>query len=156
MIRGQLIGIFAGQRKGGDLQSFEQIEAVAGRGLAGDRYFLKEGTFSEKDGPDREVTLIEVEALEALTRECDITLPPAQARRNLLTRGVPLNHLIGQEFTVGPVLLRGLRLCEPCGHLEKLTRVGVKSGLIHRGGLRAQIIAGGTLKTGDQITPRNA
>ncbi len=58
MFHGQLIGIFAGPRKGGDLQSFEQIEAVAGRGLAGDRYFLKEGTFSEKDGPDREVTLI--------------------------------------------------------------------------------------------------
>jgi MOSC domain-containing protein YiiM len=151
MFYGQLIGIFAGQRKGGDLQSFEQIEAVAGQGLVGDRYFLKEGTFSEKDGPDREVTLIEAEALEALARECEITLPPAQTRRNLLTRGVPLNHLVGQEFGIGQVILRGIRLCEPCGHLEKLTKVGVKAGLIHRGGLRAQIVADGVLRVGLEV-----
>lgn len=151
MFHGQLIGIFTGQRKGGDLNSVDQIEAIAGRGLVGDRYFLKEGTFSEKDGPDRQVTLIEVEAMEALARECEIALPPVQARRNLLTRGVPLNHLVGQEFAVGPIVLRGIRLCEPCGHLEKLTKVGVKSGLVHRGGLRAQIITGGTLRVGVEV-----
>lgn len=151
MFHGQLVAIFTGQRKGSDLQSSDQIEAVAGRGLVGDRYFLKEGTFSEKEGPDREVTLIEVEAIEALAQECDIALPPAQARRNLLTRGVPLNHLVGREFAVGPVVLRGIRLCEPCGHLEKLTRTGVKAGLVHRGGLRAQIITGGTLRVGQEV-----
>ncbi len=89
-----------------------------------------------------------------MARECDITLPPWQTRRNLLTRKVPLNHLIGQEFAVGPVVLRGLRLCEPCGHLEKLTRVGVKAGLVHRGGLRAQVLTGGTLKVGAKIEPQ--
>jgi MOSC domain-containing protein YiiM len=152
MFEGQLIGIFIAQRKGTELQPIERVEAVAGRGLVGDRYFLKEGTFSAKDGPDREVTLIEMEALEGLAREYEITLPPAQARRNLLTRGVPLNHLVGKTFTIGDVTVRGIRLCEPCGHLEKLTVKGVEKGLIHRGGLRAQVVRGGVLETGAAVT----
>jgi MOSC domain-containing protein YiiM len=131
----------------------EQAEAIAGRGLAGDRYHAGVGTFSKKDHPDREVTLIESEALEALAKDCNITLQPGQARRNLVTRAVPLNHLVGKEFTVGEVLLRGLRLCEPCGHLEKLTANGVEKGLLHRGGLRAQILRGGTLRPGAVIRP---
>ncbi|HEV3117791.1 MAG TPA: MOSC domain-containing protein, partial [Gemmataceae bacterium] len=103
---------------------------------------------------DREITLIEIEALEGMTRETEITMEPGQARRNLVTRGVPLNHLVGKEFSVGAVVLRGIRLCEPCGHLEALTIKGVKEGLCHRGGLRAQILHGGVLKTGDRITLR--
>ena len=156
MFDGQLIGIFSAPRKGDDLQSLEHAEAISGRGLVGDRYFLKEGTFSNKDGPDREITLIEVEALEGLAREYKVTLQPAQARRNLLTRGVPLNHLVGCTFTIGPVVLRGIRLCEPCGHLEKLTCKGVQTGLIHRGGLRAQVLEGGILKVGAPIAARGA
>jgi MOSC domain-containing protein YiiM len=154
MFQGQLIGIYTAQSKGSDLQLIDQVEAVPGRGLVGDRYFLKEGTYSPKDGPDREVTLIETEALEGLAREYEITLQPAQARRNLLTRGVALNHLVGLTFTVGPVVLQGIRLCEPCGHLEKLTCKGTKKGLIHRGGLRAQVLAGGRLDIGAAILPR--
>ena len=151
MFQGQLIGIFTAKRKGGDLLPLEQVEAVAGHGLIGDRYFLKEGTYSAKDGPDREVTLIEVEALEGLTREYEIAVTPAESRRNLLTRGVPLNHLVGQTFRIGPVVLRGIRLCEPCGHLEKLTCTGIEKGLRHRGGLRAQIVTGGVLVVGANI-----
>src|SRR5438067_5355466 len=98
MFHGQLIGIFVAQHKGSDLHAIEHVEAVPGRGLAGDRYFLKEGTFSDKDGPDREITLIEAEALDGLAREYELTLQPAQARRNLLTHGVPLNHLVGRTF----------------------------------------------------------
>jgi MOSC domain-containing protein YiiM len=152
MFTGQLVGIYIAARKGTDLHALDQVEAVAGRGLTGDRYFLKDGTFSAKDGPDREVTLIEAEALEGLTREYDLTLAPAQTRRNLLTRGVPLNHLVGKTFTVGPVVLRGIRLCEPCGHLEKLTGKAVEKGLKHRGGLRAQIVAGGLLEVGAKVS----
>ncbi len=152
MFHGQLIGIFIAPRKGGDLQPLGRVEAVPGRGLAGDRYFLKTGTYSAKDGPDREVTLLEIEALDGLAREYQITLAPAQARRNLLTRGVPLNHLVGQAFTIGPVTLRGIRLCEPCGHLEKLTCAGVERGLVHRGGLRAQVVQGGLLEIGAAIS----
>jgi MOSC domain-containing protein YiiM len=149
--QGELAGIFTARRKGDDLQSLDRVEAIAGRGLVGDRYFLKEGTFSAKDGPDREVTLIEAEALDGLAREYEITLRPAQARRNLLTRGVPLNHLVDRAFSVGAVVLRGIRLCEPCGHLESLTCKGVKAGLVHRGGLRARVLAGGFLQVGAAI-----
>jgi MOSC domain-containing protein YiiM len=153
MFQGQLLDIFVTERKATDLHSVDEAEAVPGRGLDGDRYFRKEGSFSPKDGPDREVTLIEMEALEALGRECDLALAPNQSRRNLLTRGVPLNHLVGKEFTVGDVVLRGLRLCEPCAHLEKLTVKGVARGLFHRGGLRAQVVKGGVLRKGDAIRP---
>jgi MOSC domain-containing protein YiiM len=152
MFHGQLVGIFVARRKGEDLEALTRVEAVAGHGLVGDRYFLKEGTFSSPDGPDREVTLLEAEALEALARDYQITLAPAQGRRNLLTRGVPLNHLVGRTFALGPVVLRGLRLCEPCGHLEKLTVKGVKAGLVHRGGLRAQVLTGGLLEVGAAVT----
>jgi MOSC domain-containing protein YiiM len=156
MFQAKLIGIFIAEKKGTDLKGVNQAQAVAGRGLVGDRYFLKEGTFSEKDGPDREVTLIESEALEGLAREYEITLQPTQSRRNLLTRGVPLNHLVGKTFTIGNVVLRGIRLCEPCGHLEKLTCKGVEKGLKHRGGLRAQIITGGSLEVGAAIAAKES
>jgi MOSC domain-containing protein YiiM len=151
MFKGQLVGIFITAHKGKDLHAVPNAEAIAGRGLVGDRYFAKDGTFSSKDGPEREVTLVEAEALEGLAREYQIELQPNQSRRNLLTRGVPLNHLVGKTFTVGNVALRGIRLCEPCGHLEKLTCVGVLKGLIHRGGLRAQILTGGALEVGAAI-----
>jgi len=153
MFQGQLIGIYIADEKCADVRRVDTAEAVPGRGLTGDRYFFARGTFSDKNGPDREVTLIEIEALEALRSECEVVLEPAQARRNLVTRGVPLNHLVGREFAVGSVRLRGLRLCEPCNHLEKLTLPGVNKGLCHRGGLRAQVVAGGVLHTGDAIEP---
>jgi MOSC domain-containing protein YiiM len=152
MFQGQLVSIYIAEQKCADLRSVEEVRAVPGQGLEGDRYGLQQGTFTKKpNSPDREVTLIEQEALEALAHECAITLEPGQARRNLVTRGVPLNHLVGQDFRVGEVLLRGLRLCEPCGHLDSLTVAGVKQGLCHRGGLRAQILHGGTLHRGDAI-----
>jgi MOSC domain-containing protein YiiM len=151
MFQGKLIGIYLTARATEKLHHLAQVEALAGRGLAGDRYCTKEGTFSAKEGVDREVTLIESEALMALQSDYGITLMPAQARRNLLTQDVPLNHLVGKEFRVGEVLLRGIRLCEPCKHLEKLTVEGVMRGLAHRGGLRAQILGGGKLQVGDSI-----
>ncbi len=153
MFEGRLLSIYIGGRKGAALQRVEDVQALPGSGLAGDRYFLQQGTFSKPGSPDREVTLIEMEAIEAVAQECQITLEPGQARRNLVTRGVPLNHLVGREFSIGEVVLLGLRLCEPCGHLEALTVKGIKDGLCHRGGLRAQIIRGGVVRTGDFIRP---
>ncbi|SRR5712692_2177924 len=153
MFQGRLEAIYTASQKRANLKRVEEIEAVAGSGLVGDRYGLQEGTFSKPGTPDREVTLIEVEAIEALARECTIVLEPGQARRNLVTRGVPLNHLVQKEFKVGNLILRGLRLCEPCDHLEALTVKGIKAGLCHRGGLRAQIVRGGVLRTGDAIQP---
>lgn len=150
---GWLLAIYIGSRKGETLQRIDEGHAVAGKGLAGDRYFAQQGTFSKPGSPDREVTLIEMEAIEALERECQIPLEPGQARRNFVTRGVPLNHLVGRQFQIGEVVLRGLRLCEPCGHLEALTVKGIQDGLCHRGGLRAQILHGGIVRTGDFIRP---
>jgi MOSC domain-containing protein YiiM len=127
------------------------VDAVAGRGLAGDRYFNRTGTYSNHPGNGRHVTLIESEALEGLLRDYQVTLEPGLARRNIVTRGVALNHLIEREFKIGAAVLRGTRLCEPCAHLEKLSSKGVMRGLMHRGGLRAEIVVGGTIRVGDEI-----
>jgi MOSC domain-containing protein YiiM len=129
----------------------EQVRAVAGMGLEGDRYYLRTGSFSKKHDESREATLIESEALEALAREDGLQLTSAESRRNITTRGVALNHLVGKEFRVGAATLRGIRLCEPCGHLEQLTGRKVREGLIHRGGLRAQIVQSGVIQVGDSI-----
>ena len=128
------------------------VRALAGKGLEGDRYANGVGTFSGQAGSGREVTLIEVEAITSLAREYDVEIDPADSRRNLVTQDLPLNHLVGREFKVGDVTLRGSRLCEPCGHLETLTRPGVRRGLVHRGGLRAEIVDGGMIRTGDGVT----
>lgn len=138
------------------MQSVDHAFAVRGRGLDGDRYFHERGTYSNRAGTGRQITLIESEALHALERDYGIALAPAQTRRNIVTRGVPLNHLVGQEFRVGAVLLRGMRLCDPCAHLESLSVAGALRGLIHRGGLRADVLADGPIRVGDAITVASA
>lgn len=136
------------------LVSVREVRAVAGEGLEGDRYFKKLGTYSNKPGGGRQVTLVELESVEALKRDLKIDLEPTQTRRNIVTRSVPLNHLVGQQFRLGrEAVFRGVRLCEPCDLLEKLTFKGVRDALVHRGGLRADIISGGSLRVGDPITP---
>jgi len=127
------------------------IRAVSGKGLEGDRYFLQLGTYSDRPGPRREVTLIEFEAIEAVSRDYGVPLLPGESRRNIVTRGVSLNHLVDREFRIGEVVLKGLRLCEPCSHLESLSHKGVLASLIHRGGLRAQVIREGTIRIGDPV-----
>jgi len=134
----------------GPMQAVAEAVAIPGAGLEGDRYALKQGTFY-KPKPDYELTLIEAEAIEALRRDYGIELAAGDARRNLVTRGVALNHLVGREFTIGNVRIRGIRLCEPCEHLERLTGKPVIKGLLHRGGLRAQILSGGTIHAGDPV-----
>jgi MOSC domain-containing protein YiiM len=129
----------------------EEVKAIPGSGLEGDRYALQQGTFSKPE-PDFELTFIEVEAIEALKRDYGVELAAGHARRNIVTRGVPLNHLVGREFSVGPVRIRGIRLCEPCKHLESLVQRDVIKGLRHRGGLRAQILTAGVIRSGDQIS----
>ena len=153
MFEGKVSGIFIGPQKGKPMIGVTDVRAVAGRGLDGDRYSAKQGTFSQKDDPSREVTLIEREAIDAARRSYDVEVDPIETRRNLLTEGVPLNHLVDEEFEIGDVRLRGLRLCEPCGHLERLTAKPVREPLIHRGGLRAQILKSGTIRVGDRVIP---
>ena len=132
-------------------QSVAQAVAIPGAGLEGDRYALKLGTFY-KPKPDYELTLIEAEAIEALRRDYHVELTAGEARRNIVTRNVPLNHLVGREFAIGDVRIRGLRLCEPCDHLQKTTGKPVTKGLLHRGGLRAQILTHGTIRVGDEVS----
>ena len=137
----------------GKLESVNQVKAVAGQGLEGDRYFLRKGTYSKKHKPSREATFIEAEALEGLQREYGLELSALESRRNITTRGVALNHLVGKTFRVGRAVFKGLELCEPCGHLEQLTGRQVRAGLVHRGGLRAEILESGLVCVGDGIAP---
>jgi MOSC domain-containing protein YiiM len=135
----------------GPVQAVEIARAIAGRGLEGDRYAAGQGTFSDKPGTGRQVTLIEAEAIEAYEAESGESLTPAEARRNIVTRGVRLNDLVGREFMIGDVRVLGCRLCEPCTHLERLTGKGVLRGLVHRGGLRAEFLSDGVIRVGDRV-----
>lgn len=139
-----------------EMESPAEVKALAGKGLDGDRYAMGTGFYSESSAtpaPDREITLIEAEALEALREENGIELTPAETRRNVVTRGVPLNHLVGRRFRVGEVELEGVRLCEPCAHLMEMTGKKVLGPLVHRGGLRARILGEGTIRVGDPVAP---
>ena len=145
---GSVVAIYTAPKKHVPLDSRDEVKAVAGRGLEGDRYFNAEGW----DEPKREITLVEIEAVEAANRDYDIDLTPADMRRQIVTRGIALNHLVGQEFTVGDVRCLGVKLNEPCAHLRKLADKPLIKPMIHRGGLRAQILESGTIRVGDPIT----
>jgi MOSC domain-containing protein YiiM len=133
----------------------EQVEAVPGRGLKGDRYFNGDGAFSERAVPGREVTeitLIEDEVIEHLQHDWGIDVDATDSRRNIVTRGVELNALVGRDFQVGQVRLRGASLCEPCVSLVKSPENRhLLRGLAHKGGLRAKILTEGTVAVGDAI-----
>lgn len=149
-VNAQLLAIYLSPRAEALPGSVPRALARAGRGLEGDRYAAGVGTFSGRPG-GRDVTLIETEALREFNHDYGERLDPAQTRRNLLTQGVRLNDLVGREFLVGAVRLRGLRLCEPCTHLARLTTASVLPGLVHRGGLYAEVLADGELAVGDAI-----
>jgi MOSC domain-containing protein YiiM len=152
MWRGSITALYITSAEGKPMVSITEAHAVAGKGLEGDRYFLGTGHFSSHHSPSHEVTLIEGETIDALNEEYpDLHLQLGDARRNLVTRGVPLNHLVGHVFHVGAVKLRGIRLCQPCLHIAQLTHHNVLSGLIHRGGLRAQILTDGIIHIADPV-----
>lgn len=146
---GRVEGIYLGRRRGELPVAVAEAEAVPGRGLVGDRYWAGAGTWSHWPGAGREVTLIAAEVLDSLPPA--YRLGGAEARRNLVTRGVDLDALVGCDFCIGEVWLRGRRPCEPCAHLERLTRPGVAAVLAGRGGLRADILAGGRIRAGDPL-----
>jgi MOSC domain-containing protein YiiM len=116
------------------------VRAVAGRGLEGDRHFFAGGA-----GPGEALTVIEAEVLE------EVGLTAAQSRRQVLVRGVRVNDLVGKRFRIGEVECLGTELCEPCLHLQRLTRPGIIKELIHRAGIRADILSGGTIRVGDLV-----
>ena len=138
----------------GEPVAVDSVLAEAGRGLEGDRYYYGAGTYSETPGTGRHVTLIASEAIAEIEAQHGVRLAPGQSRRNITTRGVDLNSLVDRELRVGEVVLRGMRLCEPCDYLDKqVGQAGTTKALVHRGGLRCDIVSGGTISVGDEITP---
>ena len=137
------------------MRAQEAIELVAGRGILGDRYMLgvEQGFYSEKPEEGRQVTLFEEEALEAIRRDYGIEMSPAEHRRNVTTRGVALNHLVGRRFRLGPCLLEATRLSVPCRHIEEILEKPVFDPMVHRSGLNCRILEGGTVRVGDAIRP---
>jgi MOSC domain-containing protein YiiM len=137
---------------GAPVRAVDTVRAIAGVGLDGDRYAYGRGHY--QDGRvSRDLTLIEAEALEALAREHGIELAVGETRRNLTLRGTSLNDLVGRRFWIGHVLCQGTRLCEPCQYLADLTGKPLLRPLVHRGGLRADILRGGVIRTGDRLLP---
>jgi hypothetical protein len=123
----------------------DEAVAVAGRGLEGDRYAAGAGTFAS-GRPGSALTLVDAAVLDSFDRDLD-------HRRNVVVRGTDLNALVGREFTLGEARCRGRRLCEPCAHLDRLNGGGILRPLVHRGGLRADVVSDGTVRVGDQLTP---
>jgi MOSC domain-containing protein YiiM len=155
---GRLLHIHIAESASFEMEELEVAKLVAGRGIEGDRYFTGTGTYSPK--PDvREVTLIEMEVLEAMARGDPpfpgekVVLAPQDHRRNLTTLGVPLNHLVGKRFKVGDVVLKGGRLNFPCKYIEELLGLPVYTPLVNRSGLNCSIEVGGMIRKGDPIVP---
>lgn len=135
-----VVAIHLGEERNPELWTVESVRAVAGKGLEGDRYF-----FADSADPGRALTLVEEEEVE------NVGLAPGASRRQVTTRGVRLNDLIGKRFRVGEVECYGVELCEPCSHLERLTRPGIMRELVHRAGINADILTDGTISVGDPV-----
>lgn len=137
------------------MRACENVELVAGRGIVGDRYMIgvEQGYYSEKPEEGRQVTLFESEALEAILRDYKVELLPEEHRRNITTRGVPLNWLVGRRFRIGSCLVEATRLSVPCRHIEQILDKPVFDAMVHRSGLNCRILVGGTVRVGDGIRP---
>jgi MOSC domain-containing protein YiiM len=135
------------------MQAAQVLRLVAGEGVEGDRYLFGTGTYSPKPEPGRQVTLFEAETLEAIARDHGIAFAPHEHRRNITVRGVPLNHLVGRRFRLGPALLEAMRLSVPCLYLEDLLGKPVFKPMLNRSGLNCRILDGGTVRVGDPVRP---
>jgi MOSC domain-containing protein YiiM len=143
---GRVEGIFISEQRGLLPEPVESVRALAGRGLEGNRYF-----FESDAPPGVALTLIAAEAVEAMEREHGISIEPRESRRNIVTRGIDVNELLGKEFRIGDVQCRGIELCEPCTTLQAMTKPGIVKGLVHRGGLNADILSDGEISVGDVV-----
>ena len=144
---GRIENVHIAGTTGGPVRAVAAVEALPGIGLAGDRNHRQDG----EDKPGRDLTLIEAENIEYLARDHGIELAPGETRRNVTTRGVRLNELVGKEFWIGSVLARATEVCEPCTHLVALTGKPVIKPLTHRGGLRADLLSSGRINLGDAV-----
>jgi MOSC domain-containing protein YiiM len=144
--RGSVEAIFVAAKRGELPHAGESVQAVAGKGLAGNRYF-------DTGRPYQELTLIEAEQLERALAEDGLEIDAAATGRNILTRGIDLNALVGKRFRVGAVECRGVQLCEPCTTMQARTAPGAIKALAHRAGLNAEILVGGEVRAGDAVVP---
>ena len=145
---GQVEAIFVAAERGELPAPVDRVRAYAGRGLEGNRYY-----WVESDAPPgRAVTLIAAEAVDAVAQDGDVSIEPAASRRNVLTRGIDVNELVGKRFRIGDVECEGVELCEPCAHLESMTQPGMIKAFVHRGGLNADILTDGEITVGDPVT----
>jgi MOSC domain-containing protein YiiM len=154
-VSGSVVALFIAPEPSAPMQSVNEVRAFADRGLEGDRFFR--ASWSAANRPDKAVSLIEEETLQTAAEELGCEMFADKSRRNILTRGVALIDLLERPFTVGGVLMRGVRLFEPCGHLEKVSKVrGVFRALEHRSGLKAAILRDGVMRVGDPIVLKQA
>lgn len=142
---GRIEAIYTAVAEGEPMQAHGSVHLVEGVGITGDRYALGNGRFSDPKYADQQLTLVEAEVAER------VGLRPDETRRNLITRGIVLEDLIGKRFRLGETEIRGIRPCDPCAYLEGRTRPGLARDMAHKGGLRAEILVGGTVKVGDSI-----
>jgi MOSC domain-containing protein YiiM len=147
-VTGRVEGIFITDTKTVLPEPVDRVDAVAGTGLRGNRYFYADGDAP----PGRAITLIAAEGLEAFESETGIPLSAAESRRNVLVRGIDVNALVGKRFRIGDVECEGVELCEPCATLQSLTRPGVLKGMVHRAGLNADLLTSGEIAVGDTVT----
>ncbi len=151
--QGKVVGLFVAGGPSRPMTLVTEVRAYTDRGLEGDRFFRD--SWSKANRPDKAVTLIEEETLQTAAAELGVEMFAEKSRRNILTRGVPLLDLLNREFSVGGVMMRGLRLFEPCGHLEKVSGIpGIFQALKHRSGLKAAILSDGLIRAGDSISLR--
>ena len=152
-MNGVLEEILTCSEAGAKMDSLSEAELEAGKGIIGDRYFFGKGTFSERlaDMPDVEVTLIEKEEVDAFNSIAGMSFAPEDFRRNLVTSGICLNDLVDREFNIGSVTLKGIRLCEPCAHLAGILGNAIMDHMVHKAGLRAQVVVGGKIKVSDSV-----
>lgn len=135
------------------MRAAPQLTLIASVGIVGDRYANGDGFYSDRPEEGRQITLFEAETLEALRRDHAVTLAAGDHRRNVTTRGVPLNHLVGRRFRIGTTLIEGSRLSTPCRHIEQITGQEIFTLLLHRSGLNARILDGGVIRCGDAVRP---
>ena len=155
---GKVVAIYIAAKAATEPQMAGSVVLEAGRGLVGDRYHAREGTFSAKlkDKADWQATLIEIEEVERFNSSHGSAFGPGAFRRNIVTSGIRLNDLVGRRFAIGDTMLEGVRLCEPCAHLARLLGKDVVKGLAHKAGLRAVILTGGTIRPGDVVIDQGA
>ena len=150
---GRVVEVWLAGAAAGPMRRVDTVEAVAGLGLAGDRYALGGGTWARYPDLEKQVTLIDRDAVAAVAAETGSDLTAGDTRRNLVTTGIDLPSLVGCWFTVGDVLLFGMKRCPPCTHLERLTGVRLVKAMVHRGGINAAVFAGGTVAEGAVVRP---